>query len=137
MEPGCCRDPRRLQRVRSGHGRLTRGEEPVGDPRGRRTEVDESRRDLFRHVWPQGRGDGCRQLISGGRIRESIPVRLGADHSGAERQLKQPISGPHVVTRGRGELEPIEPISEHGKPAENLGHLGGQIEDRLLINWSR
>ena len=32
---------------------------------------------------------------------------------------------------------PIEPISENGKPAENLGHLGAQPEDRLLIKWSR
>ena len=83
------------------------------------------------------RGDGCHQLISGRRNREPIPVRLGADHSGAECELEQPIGGPHVVTRGRGELEPIEPISENGKPAENLGHLGAQPEDRLLINWSR
>ena len=133
VESGCCRYPRRLQRVRRGHGRLTRGEEKVGDLGGSGTKIDESRRDLVHDRGPQGRGDLRRQPAGDGRIRESVPAGLDADHSGAERLLKHLISVLRIETSGRGELKPVETISELRDPLERPGHLGGQIARRVLV----
>ena len=134
VEPGCRRDPRRLQRVRSGHSRLAPGEEKVGDLRRSGTKIDESRRDLVHDRGPQSRGDLRRQPGSDGRIRESIRARLGVDHSGAERLLQQPASFLRVVAEGRGELEPVETISELRDPLEGSGHLGGQTDHLVLVH---
>ena len=89
VEPGRRRYPRRRQRERSGHGRLARGEEKVGDPRRSGVKIDESRRDLVHHRRPQGRGELRRQPGGRDRIGKSVPAGLDADHSGAERLLKQ------------------------------------------------
>ena len=134
VQPGCCRYPRRLQRIRRGHGRLTPGQEKVGDLRRSGTEIDESRRDLVHDRGPQGWGDLRRQPAGDGRIRESVPARLGADHSGAEGLLEQLTSFLRVVTGGRGELKPIETISELRDPPENLGHPGGQAGRRVRVH---
>ena len=99
VEPGCCRYPRRLQRIRSGHRRLTPGQEKVGDLRRSGAEIDESGRDLVHDRWPQGRGDLRCQPGRDGWIGKSIPAGLDADHSGAERLVKQLTSG--LPGRGR------------------------------------
>ena len=134
VEPGRGRYPRRLQRIRSGHGRLAPGQEKVGDLRRSGTKLDESRRDAGHDRWPSGWGDLCRQPGRDGRIRKSIPAGIGADHSGAERLLEQLISILLVVIGGGGELKPIETISEPRDPPESLGHPGGQIDRRVLVN---
>jgi hypothetical protein len=134
VEPGCCRYPGRLQRIRNGHRRLTPGQEKAGDVRRSGTESDKSGRDLVHDGWPQGRGDLRCQPGRGGWIGKSIPAGLDADHSGAERLVKQLASGLRVAARGGGELKPIEAISELCDPLKGVGHLGGQIDRRILVN---
>jgi len=134
VEPGCCRYPRRLQSVRAGHGRLARGEKKAGDLRRGATEIDESRRDLVHDRRPQGWSDLRRQPTSDGRIRESVPAGLGADHSGAERLLELLTSILRVVTGGGGELEPIETISELRNPLQSLSYPGGHIDRGVLAS---
>ena len=72
--------------------------------------------------WP-GRRTGTRRTRRGS-LRSRAPARA-ADRRSA------------VAAGGRGELEPIETVSDQCQPPENLGHLGGQIDDRLPVDRTR
>ena len=133
VAPGRRRYPRRLQRERSGRGPLARGEEKASDPRRSGVKIDESRRDLVHHRRPQGRGELRRQPGGRDRIGKSVPAGLDPDHSGAERLLKQLTSIGRIVTGGRGELKPIETISELRDPLESPGHPAGQVGRRVPV----
>ena len=112
--------------------RLARGQEKVGDPRRSPAKIHEAGRDLGPYRWPQGRGDLRRQPGGDGRIGKSIPAGLDADRSAAKRLVEELTSGLRVATGGRGELKPIETISDLCDPPENLGQFGGQIDGRVL-----
>ena len=111
---------------------MSRGEEKVSDLRRSRTQIHKAHRDLGPDRWAQRRGNLRRQPGSDGRGRESVLAGLGADRSGAKCLVQQLISG--RVTSGCRKVKPVETISDLCDPPENLGHLGGQIGSRVLIN---